>query len=85
MENFAKECFVVWPFDCLCKVSKLFAEFHQVFNFEKFLIYVLPKFKWNLICASCYLYFLIENLTQNVHNGKFSNLNNEFIVTNVTN
>ena len=28
----------------LCKVSKLFAEFHQVFNFEKFLIYVLPKF-----------------------------------------
>ena len=39
-----KECFVVRPFDCLCKVSKIFTEFHQVINFEKFLIYVLPKF-----------------------------------------
>ena len=37
------------------------------------------------VCASCYLYFLIENLTQNVHTGRFSNVNNEFIVTNVRN
>ena len=27
--------------------------------------------------------FLIDNQKQNVHNGKFSNVNNEFIVTNV--
>ena len=26
------------------KVSKIFVEFKKVFNFEKFLIYVLPKF-----------------------------------------
>ena len=26
------------------KVSKIFAEFKKVFNFEKFLIHVLPKF-----------------------------------------
>ena len=34
---------------------------------------------------SCYLYFLIGNLTQNIYSGKFSNVNNEFIVTNARN
>ena len=83
--NFAEECLVVWPYDRLCKVSKILAEFNKVINFEKFLIYVLPNFNWNFVCASCYLNFWIANVTQNVYNGKFSNVNNEFYVTNVTN
>ena len=29
--------------DCLCKVSKILAEFNKVFKFEKFLIYVFAK------------------------------------------
>ena len=33
--------------------------------------------------AGCCLYFLIGNSTQNVYNGKFSNANNDFNVTNV--
>ena len=34
-----------------------------------------------VICAGCYLYFLVGNLTQNVYNhGNVSNTNNEFIV-----
>ena len=45
------------------EVSKIFAEFEKVFNFEKFQIYVFPKLKLNLICASCCLDFLIGNLT----------------------
>ena len=35
--------------------------------------------------CQCYLYFSIENLTQNFHNGEFSNVNNDFTVTNVRN
>ena len=35
------------------------------------------------MCAGCCLYFLIGNLTQNAYNGKSSNVNNEFDVTNV--
>ena len=27
-----------------CKVSEVLAEFCEIFSFEKFLIYVLPKF-----------------------------------------
>ena len=42
--NFAQDFFVVWPHDYLCNVSKLLAEFSKVFNFEKSLIYTLPKF-----------------------------------------
>ena len=42
--NFAQEFFVVWPHDYLCNVSKILAEFGKVFNFEKSLIYALPKF-----------------------------------------
>ena len=34
--------------------SKRLAEFDEVFKFEKFLIYVLAKFNWNVICASCF-------------------------------
>ena len=68
--------------DCLCKVSKILAELSEVFNFENFLIYVMPKFDWNLKCVGCYFYFLIGNLTQN---GRFSNVNNEFNETNVRN
>ena len=41
--NFGKECFIASPYDCLCKVVKILAEFTKVFNFEKFLIYVLPN------------------------------------------
>ena len=29
---------------CLSRISKILAEFNKVFNFEKSLIYVLPKF-----------------------------------------
>ena len=65
------------------KVSKILDEFNKVFNFENFLIYVQPKFNWNLICICCYLYFLILNLTQNFYNCKFYNVKNEFNVTNV--
>ena len=54
------------------KVSKILAEFNKVFDFEKFVIYVLQKFNGNLICTCYYLYFLIENLTQIVYSGKFS-------------
>ena len=54
------------------KVSKILAEFNKVFNFEKCAIYVLQKFNWNLTCICWCLYFLIENLPQNVYNGKFS-------------
>ena len=32
-----------------------------------------------------FLYFLIENLNQNVYNGEFFNVNNEFNVSNVRN
>ena len=55
----------------LGKVSKLLTELNEVFNFEKFLIYVPPKFNWNLICVG-YLYFWKGILTQNVYSGKFS-------------
>ena len=50
------------------KVSKILVEFNKVFNFEKFVIYVLQKFNRNFICTRCYLYFFTENLTQNVYN-----------------
>ena len=32
--------------------------------------------------AGCYLYFSIKNLTQNVYNRKFLNVNHEDILTN---
>ena len=48
------------------KFYKLLAELNEVLNFKKFIIHVLSKFNLNLICAGCYLYFLIGNLTQNV-------------------
>ena len=35
--------------------------------------------------AGCYLYFSIENLTQNVYNGKIFNASNEDILTNARN
>ena len=35
--------------------------------------------------ASCCLYVLTGNSTQNVYNGKFSDANNDFSVTNVRN
>ena len=31
------------------------------------------------MCAGCYLYFLIGNLTQNVYNGNFLNVSNELM------
>ena len=79
--NFTQEFFVVWPHDCLCKISKILAEFSKVFNFEKSLIHALAKFNWNLMSAGCYLYFSTGNLTQNVYNGKFFNVSNENILT----
>ena len=57
----------------------------KVFNFEKFFIYVLPKFNWNLTCAGYHLHLLKGNLTENVYNDIFSYVNNEFNVTNVRN
>ena len=42
--NFAKECLVVQPHECLCKVSKILTEFNKVLSFEMFLIYVSQKF-----------------------------------------
>ena len=81
LENFLL-CYLMTAF---CKISKILAEFNKVFNFEKSLIYALPKFNWNLISAGCYLYFSIGNLTQNVYNGKFFNANNEDILTNARN
>ena len=41
--NFTQDIFVVWPHDCLCNVSKILVEFSKVFDFEKSLIYALPK------------------------------------------
>ena len=49
------------------------------------MIPVFPKFNWNLLCAGCDPHYSPENLTQNVYNGKFSNVDNELIVTNVRN
>ena len=83
--NRTQEFFVVWPHDCLCKIPKILAEFSKVFNFEKSLIYSLPKFNWNLMSAGNYLYFLKGNLAQNVYNGKFLNVGNEDILTNARN
>ena len=83
--NFTQDFFVVWPHDYLCNVSKILAEFSKVFNFEKSLIYALPKFNWNLVSTGCYLYFSIGNPTQNVYNGKFFNVSNEDILTNAIN
>ena len=40
---------------------------------------------YNPICAGCCLHFLTGNFTQNVYNGKFSDANNDFSVTNVRN
>ena len=80
--NFTQEFFVVWPHACLCKIL---AEFSKVFNFEKSLIYALPKFNWNLMSAGCCLYFSIGNLTQNVYNGKIFNVSNKDILTNARN
>ena len=57
------------------KVSKILAEFNEVFRFDKIFIYVLPHFNQNLTGASCYLYFLIGNLTQNGYSGRFCNVN----------
>ena len=56
----------------------------EVFNFEKFLIYVLAKLK-PYMCLLFSLYFLIGNLNQNVYNGEFFNVNNEFYMTNIRN
>ena len=67
----------------LSKTSKIFGGDNKIFNFLKFLIYALPEFNYNLICAGCCLYFLTGNSTQNVYNGKFSDANNDFSVTNV--
>ena len=75
----------MWPHDCLCNVSKILADFSKVFNFEKSLIYALPKFNRNLMSTGCYVYFSIGNLTQNVYNGKFFNVSNEDILTNARN
>ena len=83
--NFTQEFLVVWPHDCLCKISKILAEFSKVFNFEKPLIYALPKFNWNLMSAGCCLCFSIGNLAQNVYNGKIFNVSNEDILTNARN
>ena len=44
LETLLETFFVVWPHDYLCNVSKILAEFSKVFNFEKSLIYALPKF-----------------------------------------
>ena len=66
------------------KVSKILAQFNKVFDFEKFLIYVQPKFNGNLIFTCCYLYFLIGNLTLNVYNCTFYKVKNEFNVTNAS-
>ena len=59
MRNFTQEFFIVWPHDCLCKISKIFAEFNKVFNFEKSLIYALPKFNWNLMSLIETLWVLV--------------------------
>ena len=42
-------------------------------------------FNCKFIDASCHLYLLIGNVTQNVNNDKFSDLNNELNVRNVRN
>ena len=82
--NNALLCDLMTAFDdCLCKVSKVLAEFNEVF--EKFLIYVLRTIELKSIYAGCHLYFLTGNITQNVNNGKFSNVNNEFNMRNVRN
>ena len=49
METLLNIFCVLWPHDCLCNVSKILAEFSKVFNFEKSLIYALPKFNSNLL------------------------------------
>ena len=64
------------------KASKVLADFNKVFHFENFLS---QKFNWNFIWDSCPSYFYVGNLTQNVNNSKFSNVNNEFNGKNVRN
>ena len=79
-ENFTKAIIGSCNKTFLRKVSKTLAESDEVFNFERFLIYVLAKFLFQL-----FSYFLIGNLNQNFYNGEFFNVNNEFNVTNVRN
>ena len=61
------------------KVSKILFEFKKIFNFERFLVNVLPKINWNSV------YFPVANLAKNVYNSKFSNVHNEINVANVKN
>ena len=44
-----------------------------------------PRFNLNFVHVSCHLYLLIGNVTQNVNNAKFSNVNNEFNMRNIRN
>ena len=66
---------------CFSKISKLLAELNEVFNFEKFLIYLYQNLIESYVCWLVFI-FLIGNLTQNVYSSKFSHVNNEFNVTN---
>ena len=80
-ENFKKAIIGSCNKTFVRKISKRLAVFDEVFKFEKFLIYVLAK---SYMCQ-LFLYFLIGNLNQNVYNGEFFNVNNEFNVSNVRN
>ena len=54
------------------KVSKILAEFNKVFNFESLSFIFCKNLIETLHAPCCCLYFLKENLTQNVYYGKFS-------------
>ena len=69
------------PLHCYSKVSKILTQNKRKCNFKKFLICLLLKvLTKETLCASYNLYFLIGNLTQNVYNGKFSNVYHSFIL-----
>ena len=61
----------------------ILVQFRKVFNVKKFLICLLLRFDRNLICATCYLYFLIGNLNQNIYSNEFHSVCHAFKVTNV--
>ena len=67
------------------KVSKILTEFNKLFNFERFLIYVFSKVQLNPYMCCLLFIFLNRKSDPNVYVGKFSDVNNKFLVKNVRN
>ena len=68
----------------LSKGSKILAEDNKVSSFKTYSFMLCQNLiKTLYVLTGCCLYFLIGNATQNVYNGKFSIINNDFSVTNI--